>query len=221
MTCVQHVVPALRPALFVIAAAAACAAGAFAQPSPIDSLIDRRISSVVVEAEGQPVTSADVLGLVDTRVGEPLAMAAVRESVLHLSSIGRFDRVDVEGQADGSGVAVTYRLVETRRVSRVDFRGSLGVSTRRLRQALGGRAVGVPSPDRLRAAERSLRTFYESLGYFNPTISSAVQDRPDPTRSRLVYTLDAGPRSRIGRIEVNAEGIDRAQVLSRLRLRSG
>jgi outer membrane protein assembly complex protein YaeT len=211
-----------RPVVLIVAAGFAVSPGsASAQPLPIDALLGRPITSVVAAGERAPVTAPDVLALIDTHVGAPLAMVDVRESVIHLSSIGRFDRVDVEGRADGAGVAVTYRLVETRRVARVDLRGNLAVAKRRIRQALGNRVNGVPTPDRLASGDRAIRALYESLGYFDVRISSTLQDQPNPIRSRLVYTIDAGPRATIGRIDVTASGVSQDEVLTRLRLTSG
>jgi outer membrane protein insertion porin family len=209
----------------VLVLAGTVAPAARAQPSPavsqVEALLGRPIASVVVETERQPVTAPEVLALVETRAGEPLSMTEVRESVLHLATLGRFDRVRVDARAEGTMVALSYRLVETRYVTRVSFRGDLAVPRRRLRQALGNRALGVLTEDRLHAAERALQLVYESSGYFGARIASTIEDRPDPTRSRLVFAIDAGDRARVGRIDVDAEGITRGELLARLRLAPG
>lgn len=212
---------ARRILLTVITLALAWGAPAHAQPGAIDALIDRPVATVTVVSDGRVVTAPDVLAMIETRPGEPLTMADVRESVLHLASIGRFDRVDVDARPEGAGVALTYAVVPTRRVTRVAFRGTTAVSDRRLRQALGSRPLGVPTDDRLRAVERSLRAFYESIGYFAASVRLSIEDRPDPTRSRLVAIIDAGTRARIGTVDVTGAGLARPEVLARLDLATG
>ena len=63
----------------------------------IDDYLGRRIASVAMESEGRRVTDARVSDLVETRVGEPLGMAAVRESITHLFSLGRYEDIRVHG----------------------------------------------------------------------------------------------------------------------------
>ncbi|MGE3843162.1 MAG: POTRA domain-containing protein [Vicinamibacterales bacterium] len=126
-----------------------------AQTSDADAYVDRPIVSVDVTAPDGAITATDVLSLIETRPGEPFAPADVRESVLHLASIGRFDDVEVDAVSTGSGVALHYRVVEARRVTEVAFRGELAVATRHLRDALAGRALGAPTADRVGAAVRA------------------------------------------------------------------
>jgi outer membrane protein assembly factor BamA len=208
-------------ALFIVLSLTGCPLPGWAQAPAVDALVGRPITAVRLEAEGGPVTDPNVLAVVMTRVGTALSMADVRESIFHLASIGRFDQVTVHGDAEAAGVALTYRLVAVRRVVRVDFRGTPGVATRRLRQALGTRAFGVPTPERLRASERVLRSLYDSQGFFSAQIATTIVDQPEPARSVLVFAIQSGPRSRIGERRVNATGLAVAEVLAQLRLEAG
>jgi outer membrane protein assembly complex protein YaeT len=195
---------------------------AAAQPSEsLEVLLGRPITTVAVEIDGSAENAADVRALLETQVGELLAMSDVRESVFHLASVGRYDEVVVEGRPDGGGVALGYRLVTTRRITGMDFTGTLGVPARRLRQALGTRPLGVPTEDRLRGAERALRSVYESLGYFNARVTASMVAPGARVRSVLVFDVNAGPRARIATVDVQSNGWSRAEALDRLGLAPG
>jgi len=192
-----------------------------AQPAGAEALVDRPVVSVEVATPRGAITATDVLSLIETRVGEPLEPADVRESVLHLASSGRFDGVEVDALPTGSGVALRYRVVEARRVTEVAFRGDLAVATRQLRETVAGRALGVPTADRVASAVRALRVFYLARGHFGATVDAQIDEASAPTRSRLVFSIQAGPRARVGQLNVDADGVTPGEVLNRLGLHTG
>ena len=71
------------------------------QPSTAAAYVGKPISAVVLMVEGKPLTDAMLLGLIESRAGTPLSMAAVRETIAHLYSLGRYQDVSVEAVADG------------------------------------------------------------------------------------------------------------------------
>ncbi|MGE3842481.1 MAG: POTRA domain-containing protein, partial [Vicinamibacterales bacterium] len=107
------------------------------------------------------------------------------------------------------------------RVTEVAFRGELAVATRHLRDALAGRALGAPTADRVGAAVRALRAFYLARGHFGATVEAQIDAASAPARSRLVFSIRAGPRARVGKLDVEADGVTPSEVLSRLGLQTG
>ncbi|HVJ28192.1 MAG TPA: POTRA domain-containing protein, partial [Vicinamibacterales bacterium] len=103
------------------------------QPSTAAAYVGKPISAVVLMVEGKPLTDAMLLGLIESRAGTPLSMAAVRETIAHLYSLGRYQDVSVEAVADGDGVRVTYQLVPVHSVESLEFTGNLGLSKGQLR----------------------------------------------------------------------------------------
>ena len=89
----------MRQCSSAIVAAAACLAVAVARPrrrpGRRSSILGKTITDVRVEIAGVPVADAGVLELVETRVGEPLAMRDVRGTIDHLVGLGRFEDVRV------------------------------------------------------------------------------------------------------------------------------
>ena len=58
-----------------------------------------------------------MLELVETRVGEPLAMQDVRGTIEHLVGLGRFEDVRVFASGTDQGVALRWQLVPVRRIT--------------------------------------------------------------------------------------------------------
>ena len=75
---------------------------ALAQRQP--AFVGRRVTAVVLEREGLSVTDPALLILVTTRVGAPLSMTDVRETIAHLDGLDRFDDIQVLPEADSDGV---------------------------------------------------------------------------------------------------------------------
>ena len=193
-----------------------------AQDAPASSTaaqyMGRPIVATGVVVEGRPSADPALMDLVQTRPGEPLVMAEVRESISHLFSLQRFQDVRVEAREDGDGVSLTYHLVPLHGVERLEFRGTLGLSEGLLRRTVTSRFGESPpvgrSPEIARVLEQEL---YRDQGYLRAEVSVRAVEEHDPERTVLVFDVDAGPRARVG--QVNIEGQipgDRAAFLRRV-----
>ena len=100
---------AVRLAAVCFVTLAAPAAGA-----EISDFVGKPVVTVQLVRDGRPLTDAAVLELLETRVGVPLSMRQVRESVTHLFSWGLFEGVEVDGTLLGGGVALEYDLIPLR-----------------------------------------------------------------------------------------------------------
>ena len=81
--------------------------------------LGRTITDVRVEIAGVAVVESGVLELVETRIGEPLAMQNVRGTIEHLVGVGRFEDVRVFASGTDQGVALRWQLVPVRRITRI------------------------------------------------------------------------------------------------------
>ena len=67
----------------------------FAAPAVVRAdvaeFLGKPIGTVTVIAGGRPTTDPRLVGLVETEAGQPLRMAAVRESIAHLFSLGEYE----------------------------------------------------------------------------------------------------------------------------------
>lgn len=208
--------------LLLAAAAAAGARPAAGQepPLPAEALAGRPIVVVSLQREETPATDATLFTLLETTVGEPLSMADVRESLTHLFNVGRFQGIEVRAEPAGAGVALTYVLTPVHGVSEIRFRGDLGLSEGDLRRVVVDRFGKAPPVGRAAAAARLLEQHYARRGFARAEVRPGIDVRHDPDRTILTFEVQAGPRSRIGRVQVTGVP-DPARVAGQLELRPG
>ena len=196
-------------------------AAAFAQDpltaAPAAPYIGKRIASVRVTTEGRPTADAVVLELVRLRVGEPLAMTAVRETIAHLFTLGRFQDVQIEATGVDDGVGMTVNLIPLHGVSKVSFAGTLGLSEGLLRRTVESRFGSAPPVGRTPEVARMLREqLYPDHGYLRATVRPVAVEEHDPDRTLVTFEIDSGPRARIGQVEIEGEVGGRAAFLRRI-----
>jgi outer membrane protein insertion porin family len=164
------------------------------------------VEEVRVLIEREPTSEPALLDLVEPRVGEPLSIARVRESIAHLYSLGRFEDVQVEAaDAPGGGVAVTFTLIPLHNIERILFRGALGLSEGALRSAVVERYGASPPIGRIDAAARTLQQLYADEGYLRARVDAVPEMLHDPDRSVLTFTIDSGPRATIASADVSGD----------------
>jgi outer membrane protein assembly complex protein YaeT len=178
--------------------------GVRAQGEP-DTLIGRTVASVRLERLGETISDARLTRLVETRTDAPLSMRDVRNSVLHLFNTGLFEDVTVSATPEspdaGAKVALVYRLVPARTITRYDFKGELGLSENDLRKLLIERYGGRPAIGRVQGAQATIEAHYKEAGYLNARISSSIEPITAETVA-FVLTVTSGARAKIGKIDV-------------------
>lgn len=182
----------------------------------------RPVAGVQVLLDGEAGAEAALGDLIETRVGEPLSLAAVRESIAQLHSLGRFQDIQVEAvDAPGGAVLLRYNLIPVRAVQRVEFQGQLGLPERALRGTVSERFGPTPQLARLSEVVRVLERLYQDRGYFNAVVRPGSTELRDPPRTVITFDITAGPQARIGRIETAAGGEAPAALLNALRIVPG
>ena len=160
------------------------------------------------------------LELVETRVGAPLSMRQVRESVTHLFSLGRFAGVEVDGTLLADGVRLRYALEPLQLIERLEVAGGGGVSAGSIRRAVRdahGASFGL---DRAPAAADTVRRLYRQRGFLQADVRTRVAGR-GPARV-LHVEVQAGARARIERVIVRgASATMYPLILARLGLEAG
>ena len=191
--------------------------------TPDASYAGRAVGEVQVLLDGVPTTDPGLLELLETRPGQPLSPAAVRESITHLYSLGRFQDVQVEaiGRQDDA-ITLRYNLLPVRSVDRIELRGQLGLSEGRLRDAVTERFGATPQPGRAAEVARLLERLYQDNGYFRPSIRVAASDQQARERTVLTFDIDAGPQAVVGAVDVVAPAtMAREDILRRIQVVPG
>jgi outer membrane protein insertion porin family len=174
-----------------------CAVWILTDAAPARAQIGERVAEVVIEQEGQLVTEPTITRLIQTRVGEPLSMADVRETIDHLMSLRRFDDVQPSSEPMPNGVRLRYMLFPLHPIDRIDFRGTLGLSEGALRSLVVDRFGDSPRPGQVGEITDMLRSEYRRKGYDRASITPRVVESHDPDRATLVIDVEAGPRQTI------------------------
>jgi outer membrane protein insertion porin family len=193
------------------------------QPPPSAAYIGRTVAAVHLRIEERPADDPVLGELVQTRVGRALSMADVRQSIAHLFSLQRFQDVRVEARAAGEAVEIVYHLVPLRTVSRIQFRGALGLSEGTLRRTVTERFGTSPPIGRATEIARILEEqLYPDHGYLRADIRAVTVDDPrDAASTVLVFEVDAGPRARIADVQLSGQPVDAPAFLRRLGAVSG
>jgi outer membrane protein insertion porin family len=185
--------------------------------------LGRTITDLRVEIAGVPATDAAVLELIETRVGEPLAMLDVRGTIDHLVGLGRFEDVRVLAAPADQGVTVRWQLTPLRRITRVTVAGEPVLSASAIRAELSERFGALPSANRVADMVTRLQAFYAERGFPRASILPRVRQAEEtPELSELVLTIDAGARTIIGSARVTGTPHEpAAEVLRVLGLAAG
>ncbi|MFM8532040.1 MAG: hypothetical protein ACKOEC_00345, partial [Acidimicrobiia bacterium] len=184
--------------------------------------LGKTITDVRVELAGATVSEPGVLELIETRVGEPLAMRNVRGTIDHLVGLGRFEDVRVLTAPTEQGVSLRWVLVPVKRITRVDIDGHSPLSTSEIRAELADRFGARPSANRVPDMAARVQSFYAERGFPQATVLPRMADVGRPEDSHLVLTVNAGARITVGDTRVtgapnNAIGT----VVRELRLATG
>jgi outer membrane protein insertion porin family len=201
------------------AAAASPALGAVAD------FLGKPVAAIRFVVEGHETVDPSLSDLVETRVGQSLSMRDVRESLVHLYSLGRFEDVRVDATLTANGVTVQYDLSPVHPVSQIAFtwKGAApGVDEDRLRRAVSER--GGSSLKLGRAGEMALavKDAMRERGYLNASVTPGTQVSHSPHTTILVFTIEPGPRTVLGALTVTGSpGVAPAELLRQLGLVTG
>jgi outer membrane protein insertion porin family len=189
---------------------AAIVAFLVATPSAADirDLLGRTILDVRVEVAGVPYTDSSVLQLFETRIGEPLSMERVRESIDHLVGLRRFEDIRVFANswgARGEGVAVRWVLVPVQRFGSIAIDTGGALSEGAVRAGIAERVGALPLVSRLPDIAAFVRSYYVDRGYRQAQVETVLTPTQSPELVALRLLVHAGPRSTVRTVIVDGE----------------
>jgi outer membrane protein assembly complex protein YaeT len=187
--------------------------------------LGKPVVSVSLATENRPVADPRLLAMVETTVGEPLTMAAVRESVVHLFSLGRYEDVRVHASSGGGGVVLVYELLPLHPVSGITFVGVgdvPGVNEGRLRRIILDRFGQTPRIGRAVDIASLLEDEFRQAGYLRARITPTADVEHTSEQSLLRFAVEPGDRTRVGTLRVEGNsGMTGRELLARLDLSPG
>jgi outer membrane protein assembly factor BamA len=203
----------------VLAGAAAPAA------ADVRDFLGRPLADVRVELAGAPVTDPVVLQLIETRVGQPLSMEQVRESLDHLMGLSRFEDIRVFAEPSSArpgAVALRWVLVPVQRIGAVSFTGRRELDDAVLREEVAARLGSAPLASEMSGIQEVLRSLYVERGYRRPVIDSRVTPTRVPGIVDVTLSIEAGVRTLVGDVVVTGVPVQSpAATIAALRLERG
>lgn len=190
----------------------------------VTDYLGRIVTSIALSSEGRPLRDPRLLSLVETPIGQPLAMRQVRESVTHLFSLAQYEDVIVRAEATGGGVSLLFDLVPLHPVQSIGFSGTgePGIDEGRLRQVIAERFGQTPRAARAAEMAVALEDALHDAGYLQARVAPRSEIEHDPERTRLTFAVDAGPRATVGEVSIDGDaGMPADELKRRLGLRSG
>lgn len=189
---------------------------ASSRAAPFADLVGQPVAEVRVVRDGVATQDRAILELIETRAAQPFSLRHVRESVVHLFTLGDFADVQVSATSDARGVVVRYDLIPIRTTGPVEIRGNLGLPSEAIIDPITrrfGRAVRV---DQIPAVVAMIEAIYREAGRF------AVRVSADTVGGHLALDIDQGPAALVEHIDVRGvSDEDRPGVLRRLGLEDG
>jgi outer membrane protein insertion porin family len=187
--------------------------------------VGKPLADVRVELGGQLFDEPAVLELIQTRVGDTLQLQQVRETIDHLIGLGRFEDIQVFAEpspARPGAVTLRWVLAPVQRVGKVTFGGDLRLDQSALRDLVDERVGTRASTTRVPEVVDTLRAYYADRGYRTAAINTRIVPGEVPELVTLAVDVNAGRRTRIGRVTVTGTPPPRvADVLARIDADSG
>ncbi len=172
--------------------------------APAAPFVGQPVASYVLTIEGTPSEDPSLRSAIQTKIGAPLSMTDVRETIAHLYSFGRFEDVQVADDAAPNGrVTLRYDLQPIHVVTRVDFTGTLGLSEGMLRSRMVERFGASPPLSRANDVALALRDLYHERGYLSATVRPGDPIlQHEPHRATEVFVVDSGSLTKIAGVNI-------------------
>lgn len=142
--------------------------------------------------------------------GRPLSRFAIRDSLARVWSLDLFSDLWVEEVSEVGGLRLRFHLVRRPFVHGITWAGDPGLPTVDLADAAGLALGGDADPARLEQARRNVLAAYAREGYFSAAVDIRGRDDPATNGRDLTIEVQAGPRARIGNVEIR--GVTEAEA---------
>ena len=134
------------------------------------------------------------------RVGQPLSLRDVQDSIKTLFSTGNFRDVRVDETPSGAGVAVTFNLALNYRVGKIAFDGLKNADKIRAGKELAIHEGDVLSLSAVDHSAVAVQEMLNRAGYLEATVDPATDYFRDRNMAEVKMYVTPGPKAKIGHI---------------------
>ena len=178
------------------------------------SAVDPMFLVKQISFQGVKTVSEDMLRtLIQTQIGDEVSPEFLTQDLKSLfKDTGFFAQVQVDTQPfEGGGLEIIYKVVESPKISGINFIGNDNLDTGKLKNEITLRPDEIFSDRRRWESERALRNLYHEKGYYLVGIQTHLDksnstDDTEANTVQVTFEINEGPRVRIE--EINFIGND-------------
>ena len=173
------------------------------QDSEEQEAIGQPVSRVEVGGQSQE-TAARLVPLIVQKVGEPLSLEGVNESVAALKQAGNFTQVRVQVNPEAGGVSLLFIPEPSYYLGIVHFPGAIkAFSYPRLLQTVNYTDGDVFRPGQLQKQANDLQKFFVKNGYFTPVVTFTVDADEAHRLMNPVFHVTLNRRAKVGTVTLD------------------
>ena len=159
------------------------------------------IKDIAVENVGAPSISKErVLANLATKIGQPYSERAAEQDIRALYATGGVSNVRIFAEPLGDGVKVTVLLQGRPVIEEILIEGTDQIPMNRVRREIGTRVGDVVSEEKIEDDRQKIIKLYEDRNYSEIDVQYKIQELPGKNRSKVIYTINEGPKLIVKRI---------------------
>ena len=201
-------------------------------PDTTKPVVDPMFLVKKISFEGVKTVSEDLLRtLIQTQIGDEVSPELLTQDLKSLfKDTGFFADVQINTQPfEGGGLEIIYKVVESPKISAINFIGNDNLGTGKLKNEITLRPDEIFSDRRHWESERALKNLYHEKGYYLVGIqthldnsSSKDKDDVEVNTVQVTFEINEGPRVRIEEINFIGNELLPANTLrKKLKTRTG
>ena len=165
------------------------------------------------EALGLKITKINVSGFkrieedairekLSSKVGDEFSRTNVRQDIEQLSKTGYFYDVEVDGNREGNGLVLTYKVTEKPAVAEIVYRGNSEVEDDDFKDAVGIKAYEILNVAKIRQSITKIQKLYEDKGFFLAQINYKLEEMEKGETVRLVFNIEENDKVKVKKINI-------------------
>jgi outer membrane protein insertion porin family len=159
------------------------------------------VKDITVENVGAPSISKErVLANLATKIGQPYSERAAEQDIRALYATGGVSNVRIFAEPLGDGVKVTVLLQGRPVIEEILIEGAEQIPLNRVRREIGTKVGDVVSEEKIEDDRQKIIKLYEDRNYSEIDVQYKIQEIPGKNRSKVVYSINEGPKLVVKRI---------------------
>lgn len=160
------------------------------------------IRSVEIQYVGPEVVSRErVLSQIRTRAGQHYSESLAEQDIRALYATGAVENVRIFAEPQGDGVKVIVVLQTRSHVHEIEIVGAEHVSAKKLRKNIDLKVNKPLNEEELEKGRQKIIDIYQARGFTNIDVKFHVETDEAHGTSRVVYTINEGPKGSVSAIQ--------------------